>query len=32
MSLYDDILTLDPALVASLDHQAIADALNSTRI
>lgn len=29
--LYDDILALDPALVASGDYQAIADALNATR-
>jgi len=29
--LYDDIQSLDPALVASQDHQAIADALNATR-
>lgn len=29
--LYDDILTLDPALLASRDYQAIADALSAGR-
>jgi len=29
--LYDDIQLLDPALIASRDYQAIADALNATR-
>jgi len=31
MTLFDDILTLDPALLASRDYQAIADALNAAR-
>lgn len=31
MSLYDDIQSLDPALVASRDYQAIADAVSATR-
>ena len=30
--LYDDIQALDPALVASRDYQAIADALNAGRV
>lgn len=30
--LYDDIQTLDPALLASRDYQAIADALNAGRV
>ncbi len=29
--LYDDIQTLDPALIASRDYQAIADAVNAAR-
>ena len=31
MTLFDEIKTLDPALLASRDYQAIADALNATR-
>ena len=31
MSLYDDIQSLDPALVATRDYQAIADTVNSGR-